>query len=105
MNGMARKASLRIPVGICAGGDGVVHTWDMRMRRCLERAVDEGNFASTSLAVSADGRLYATGSKAGVVNLYDRTRRCQALVLFWHDSPCLCITSLKAFALSCAVLF
>jgi U3 small nucleolar RNA-associated protein 18 len=53
----------------------VVHTWDLRTRRCVSREVDEGSFASTSLAVSADGRLYATGAKSGVVNLYDRSRR------------------------------
>lgn len=58
------------------GSDGVVHTWDMRMRRCLSRAVDEGCFCSTSLAASADGRLYATGSKAGVVNIYNRSFGC-----------------------------
>lgn len=54
----------------------MVHTWDMRMRRCLSRAVDEGCFCSTSLAASADGRLYATGSKAGVVNVYNRSHGC-----------------------------
>lgn len=62
-----------------AGSDGVVHTWDMRMRRCLSRAVDEGCFCSTSLAASPDGRLYATGSKAGFVNIYNRSHRCRTL--------------------------
>lgn len=63
------------------GSDGVVHTWDMRMRRCLSRAVDEGCFCSTSLAASPDGRLYATGSKAGVVNIYNRSQRCHKHLL------------------------
>ncbi len=53
----------------------MVHTWDLRMQRCIGRAQDEGSFCSTSLAVSGDGRLYATGSKAGVVNLYERSAR------------------------------
>lgn len=53
----------------------MVHTWDLRMHRCVSRARDEGGFCSTSLAVSRDGRLYATGSKAGVVNLYERSAR------------------------------
>ncbi len=58
-----------------AGSDGIVHTWDMRMRRCLSRNVDEGCFSSTALAASADGSLYATGSKAGVVNIYSYPQR------------------------------
>ncbi len=53
-----------------------MHTWDMRMRRCLSRHVDEGCFSSTALAASADSSLYATGSKAGVVNIYSYPQRC-----------------------------
>ena len=52
-----------------------MHTWDMRMRRCLSRHVDEGCFSSTALAASADSSLYATGSKAGVVNIYSYPQR------------------------------
>ena len=61
-----------------AGSDGVVHVWDMRMRRCLSRNIDEGCFSSTALAASADSSLYATGSKAGVVNLYKYPHRLVA---------------------------
>ena len=52
-----------------------MHSWDMRMRRCLSRRVDEGCFSSTALAASADSSLYATGSKAGVVNIYRYPQR------------------------------
>lgn len=52
-----------------------MHTWDMRMRRCLSRHVDEGCFTSTALAAAADSSLYATGSKAGVVNIYSYPQR------------------------------
>ena len=50
----------------------------MRMRRCLSRNIDEGCFSSTALAASADSSLYATGSKAGVVNLYRYPQRLAA---------------------------
>lgn len=53
-----------------AGGDGVVHTWDLRTHRCIGRAVDEGCVRGTSLACSAD--MFATGSDAGVVNVHRR---------------------------------
>ena len=55
-----------------AGGDGVVHTWDMRTRRCLRRDIDEGSLAATALAVAPSGRLFATGADSGVVNVYRR---------------------------------
>jgi WD40 repeat protein len=57
-----------------AGGDGVLHTWDMRTRRCLHREVDEGCLNSTSLALSRDGTYLASGSDAGVVNVYNHSR-------------------------------
>lgn len=52
------------------GGDGVVHTWDLRTHRCIGRAVDEGCVRGTALACSAD--MFATGSDAGVVNVHQR---------------------------------
>lgn len=54
-----------------AGGDGVLHAWDLRTRRCLARGVDEGCLHSTALAASPDGALLAAASSSGVVNLYD----------------------------------
>ena len=50
------------------------------MRRCLSRNVDEGCFSSTALAAAADSSLYATGSKAGVVNLYKYPQRLVAFL-------------------------
>ena len=50
----------------------MVHTWDMRMRRCLHRDVDEGCLTAAALAVAPSGRLYATGADSGVVNVYRR---------------------------------
>ena len=57
-----------------AGSDGVVHTWDLRMRRCVERVADEGALGAASLAAAPSGRLLATGSSSGVVNVYARPR-------------------------------
>lgn len=54
------------------GQDGEVYTWDLRTRRCIHKGRDEGSFRSTSLSVSADSCLFATGSSSGVVNIYDR---------------------------------
>lgn len=61
-----------LTMGGSVGGDGVVHTWDLRMRRCVNRQVDEGCLNSTALTCSNSGRLFATGSNSGVVNVYNR---------------------------------
>ena len=52
-----------------SGGDGVVHIWDMRMRKCLRQFVDEGSLGSTSIAANGNSMI-ATGSKSGIVNIY-----------------------------------
>lgn len=54
------------------GGDGIVHTWDLRTRRCIDRQVDEGCLNSTALVCSNSGSFFATGSNSGVVNVYDK---------------------------------
>ena len=64
-----------------AGGDGVVHTWDMRTRRCLRRDIDEGSLAATALAVAPSGRLFATGADSGVVNVYRRDSGVQRAIV------------------------
>lgn len=53
-----------------SGGDGVIHSWDLRTRRCLGRASDEGAVAGTALACG--GKWLAAGSDSGVVNVYGR---------------------------------
>ena len=58
-----------------SGGDGVLYQWDLRTRRCMGKMVDHGNKDSASLALSRDGRLMATGSASGVVNVY-RQNQC-----------------------------
>lgn len=50
----------------------MVHTWDMRTRRCLRRDIDEGCLTAAALALAPRGRLYATGADSGVVNVYRR---------------------------------
>ena len=50
----------------------MIYTWDLRMRRCCRRDVDEGCVNSASLTCSRDGRLLASGSGSGAVNLYSR---------------------------------
>lgn len=57
----------------------MVYTWDMRTRRCLSQTVDEGCLKGTALAVSPNDRYFASGSSAGVVNLYERPRHASVL--------------------------
>lgn len=55
---------------LTSGGDGMIYVWDLRMQKCLERYVDEGSIGGTALATSPDGRTFASGSKSGIVNVY-----------------------------------
>jgi len=54
-----------------AGKGGLIYHWDLRMRRCLRKIVDEGSLSTSALAMSANGSCLAAGSHSGVVNLYD----------------------------------
>jgi len=54
-----------------SGGSGYVYIWDLRMNRCLHRHSDEGSTGTRTIALSSDNARYATGSDAGVVNIYD----------------------------------
>ncbi|XP_063975451.1 U3 small nucleolar RNA-associated protein 18 homolog [Diachasmimorpha longicaudata] len=56
---------------ITHGASEEIYIWDMNTRRCTHRAVDDGCLAAGALAVSPSGQFLATGSKQGVVNVYD----------------------------------
>ena len=49
-----------------------MYTWDLRMRRCRNRFVDEGTVKGTALACGRS--LFATGSDSGAVNLHARIK-------------------------------
>jgi U3 small nucleolar RNA-associated protein 18 len=59
------------PELLTVGGGGAVYRWDLRTMRCLGRHEDEGSTGGTAIAAAPDGRSYAVGSAAGVVNIYD----------------------------------
>ncbi|KAJ3024767.1 UNVERIFIED_CONTAM: U3 snoRNP protein [Siphonaria sp. JEL0065] len=52
------------------GGDGEVYQWDLATRQCTHRFFDEGAVNVHHLAVSPDNSFIATGSSAGIVNVY-----------------------------------
>lgn len=48
----------------------MVYLWDVRTRKCITQHMDHGCVHGTSLAVSEDSSMYATGSDSGIVNVY-----------------------------------
>lgn len=40
------------------------------MRRCIARVKDEGGFSTTTMTLSPNGKILATGSKMGTVNMF-----------------------------------
>ncbi|KAL2736108.1 U3 small nucleolar RNA-associated protein 18 [Vespula maculifrons] len=53
-------------------GDGnEMYIWDIKSRTCIHRAVDDGCLSCLVTAISPNGQFLATGSREGVVNLYD----------------------------------
>ncbi|XP_021887289.1 U3 small nucleolar RNA-associated protein 18 homolog [Carica papaya] len=57
---------------LSSGGDGHMYHWDLRTRRCIHKAVDEGCINSTVVCTSPNGSLFAAGSDSGIVNIYKR---------------------------------
>ena len=55
----------------------MIHTWDLRNRKCVSRFVDEGTLKGISLASSPGQRLLAAGSDAGFVNVYNHKSALQ----------------------------
>lgn len=51
--------------------DAEVTIFDLRQHRAIHRFNDEGCVNGSSIGVSPNGRLVATGSQQGVVNVYD----------------------------------
>ncbi|XP_008558388.1 U3 small nucleolar RNA-associated protein 18 homolog [Microplitis demolitor] len=56
---------------ITHGDSEEIYIWDINSRSCIHRAIDTGCISSTSIAISSSGQFLATGSKQGVVNLYE----------------------------------
>lgn len=56
---------------ITHGDSEEIYIWDIMSRRCAHRAVDDGCLAAGAVAISPSGQFLATGSKQGVVNIYD----------------------------------
>jgi hypothetical protein len=70
MPGLLRAMAFTGDGNLVAGcDDGVVHTWDCRMRRCVSQFVDEGSTGVTSVAVSPNSQFVATGCGVAVVPL------------------------------------
>ncbi|XP_078034166.1 U3 small nucleolar RNA-associated protein 18 homolog wicked [Augochlora pura] len=53
------------------GDSAEMYIWDVNSRSCIHRAIDDGCISCASIAMSPSGQFLATGSKEGVVNLYD----------------------------------
>ena len=72
MNGTVRAGAVSVDGKslYTSGSDGVIYVWDLRMQRCRQRYVDEGSTGCTVLATSPDHRTFASGSRSGVVNVY-----------------------------------
>jgi U3 small nucleolar RNA-associated protein 18 len=89
-NGTVRCAAFSsAPYGLWTlGGDCVLHNWDLRMQRCIERVVDQGTTKPTSLACSKDGRWLATGSDMGFVNIYSCNKFLSSDCVHNSMGPC-----------------
>ena len=52
------------------GNEAEIYQWDLNMRRCICKVSDTGGFSTVQMTVSPNGKLVATGSKMGSVNLF-----------------------------------
>eukprot|EP00501_MAST-03F_sp_TOSAG23-6_P002190 GSMAST32.ASY1.ANO1.2290.1 assembled CDS len=73
MNGAVRAVAFTPDCSelLTVGTDGDVYRWSLNDRRCIHRHADEGGMTGSAIAVSPNGKYYAIGSEAGVVNIYD----------------------------------
>ncbi|OAD60706.1 U3 small nucleolar RNA-associated protein 18 like protein [Eufriesea mexicana] len=56
---------------ITHGDSNEMYIWDVNSRLCIHRAIDDGCLSCTSIAMSPSSQFLATGSKEGVVNIYE----------------------------------
>ncbi|KAI0651380.1 WD40 repeat-like protein [Trametes meyenii] len=93
------------------GEDSEVYVWDVGQRRCVRRWKDDGGYGSQLLMGDRSGKYLATGSRMGIVNVYesdaasgssDRPKPLKALenlttavtsLRFNHDSQLLAVAS------------
>lgn len=53
------------------GDDNEVTIFDLRSQRAQHRFIDDGCVNGTTLAISSNGKFFATGSRQGYVNIYN----------------------------------
>lgn len=58
-----------------------MYVWDIRSRTCIHRPIDDGCLSAASIAISSSGQFLATGSKQGVVNIYETN------TVFQNENP------------------
>lgn len=55
-----------------------IYVWDLNSRLCVHKAVDDGCISSREITISSSGQFLATGSKQGVVNIYETSSVLQS---------------------------
>ena len=69
-----------------SSAEGEMYEFDLRERKCKQVVKDEGALSTCSLSLSPDSLFLATGSKTGVVNLYE-TEKIRETSLFEEATP------------------
>ncbi|XP_015177753.1 PREDICTED: U3 small nucleolar RNA-associated protein 18 homolog isoform X1 [Polistes dominula] len=79
MNTKCRTISFIDNKKLVTHGDGhEMYIWDINSRTCIHRAVDDGCLSCSVTAISPNSQYLATGSREGIVNLYDLNKLLQA---------------------------
>ena len=52
------------------GDQAEIYQWDLKNRKCVGRVQDTGAFSTTTVSLSPNGNLLATGSKLGSINIF-----------------------------------
>ncbi|TPX35459.1 hypothetical protein SmJEL517_g02075 [Synchytrium microbalum] len=53
------------------GSDDEIYQFETRSRQCIYKVKDISTFKTTTIALSPNGQHLATGSRSGIVNIYD----------------------------------